>query len=60
MVAGLLPKEARMQLDVHKETDLVFLEALKALGKPEECKIIDGEAQEIEKVPALPKKPESG
>ncbi len=60
MVANLLPREARMELDVNSEASQAFLEALKALTKDDySLKIIDGEAEEIENVPTLPKEPES-
>ena len=52
MVAGLIPKEAKIGIDIQRETDALFLERLKALGKSKEAKIIDGEAKEIEKVPS--------
>ncbi len=65
MVANLLPKEAKVQLNIQSEVGQARLEALRAMSarlrapdanqidhKP---KIIDGEAEEIEKVPALPR-----
>ena len=65
MVANLLPKEAKVQLNIQSEVGQARLEALRAmsarLGAPDanqidhKPKIIDGEAREIEKVPALPR-----
>jgi len=56
MVASLLPKEAMVQVNLHNELDQAVLELMR---KPIEPKIIDGEAREIEDVPALTKQPES-
>ena len=65
MVANLLPKEATVQLNMQSQVGQARLEAMRAMSarlkapdanqidhKP---KIIDGEAREIEKTPALPK-----
>ena len=56
IVASLLPKEAMVQVNLQNELDQVLLERMKL---PIEPKVIDGEALEIGKVPALPKQPKS-
>jgi hypothetical protein len=60
MVANILPKEAKMELDVKNETSLAFLEVLKSMGRGDKPpKIIDGDAVVIEPAPVLPKQPKS-
>jgi hypothetical protein len=55
MVANLIPREAKMQLDVQSETQREFLKALKAMNASEsrqidqKPKIIEGVAEEIDK-----------
>jgi hypothetical protein len=46
MVANLLPKEARMELDVNTEASQAFLEALKELGRREAPRVIEGETKD--------------
>ena len=57
MIAGLIPKEGtlRIESDSVSERFAAMMDRVNAKSK-----IIDGEAQEIEKVPALPNKPKSG
>ena len=60
MVANILPRVARMELGIGSKASEAFLEALRSLTKDDPSpRIIDGEAEEIENVPALPKEPES-
>ncbi len=58
MIAGLIPKEGTLRI----ESDSVSARFAAMLERrdADEPKIIDGEAQEIEKVPAPLKKPKSG
>jgi len=63
IVASLLPKEAKVSVET--DSSRLFLKILDTMnaGDPPELadksKIIDGEAREIEKVPALTKQPKS-
>jgi hypothetical protein len=53
MVANLLPREAKMKLNVHSEAQRAFIRALEASNaRPQidqKPKVIDGVAEEIEK-----------
>ena len=58
MVASLVPKEAKIGIDVQKETGRLFLDRLKNMPDYPMQRTIDGESKEIEETPALPKKPD--
>jgi hypothetical protein len=54
MVANLLPREAKMQLNVHSEAQRAFIKALETVNARQQIgqkpKVIDGVAEEIEKI----------
>ena len=56
IAASLVPKEAKMQVNVNNELDQALLELMR---RPMEPKTIDGEAREIEEAPAVAKQPKS-
>ena len=60
LVAHLVPKEASIAVNHKDATGLAMLEAMKAIAARHSAKIIDGDAQEVGKAPALPKAEDSG